>query len=137
MSLQSDKQVVHMVHCTGSARWRKPKPPGNDTVLPWMGTSLDPHIILITAYIPACLKCIDSRIKCQRPSCIGFDICNRNNMSDSCYDEYQGEMSASDAILACCRLPSYALFWCQSSWNYMCMCDPKGFTPCFADCAVR
>jgi hypothetical protein len=104
-----------MAHCTWSARWRHPKPPENDTVLPWMGTSLDPHMILNTAYIPACLKCVESQIRCQMPSCVGVDSSNRNRMSGCWYGDYEGEMSASDAILACCREPSYALFRCQNS----------------------
>jgi hypothetical protein len=57
-SFQSDEQVVHMVFCTGSTRWRKHKPTRNDTVLLWMGTSPDSHFKLTAGCIPARLKCL-------------------------------------------------------------------------------
>jgi len=55
-SFQCDEQAVHLVGCTGSTRWRKRKPPRNDTVLHWMGTSLDCHFKLTAGRIPAQLK---------------------------------------------------------------------------------
>jgi len=42
-SFQCHAKAVYMVHCTGSTRWRKHKPPRNDTVLLRMGTSLASH----------------------------------------------------------------------------------------------
>jgi len=45
-----------MVHCTGSTRWRKQKPPRNDTVRLWMGTSLDCHFKLTAPCITPCLE---------------------------------------------------------------------------------
>jgi len=58
MSFQCDVQAVHMVCCTGSRRWRKHKPPRNDTVLLWMGTSPDNHFKSTAGCIPARLKCL-------------------------------------------------------------------------------
>jgi len=55
-SFQCDEQAVHMVRCIGSTRWRKHKPPGNDTVLLWMGTSPDSHFKSTAGLIPAWLK---------------------------------------------------------------------------------
>jgi len=55
-SFHCDKQPVHMVRCTGSTRWRKHKPPRNDTVLLWMGTSPDSHFKLTAGHIPTRLK---------------------------------------------------------------------------------
>jgi len=55
-SFQCDEQAVHMVRCTGSTRWRKHKPPRNDTVLLWMGTSPDSHFKLIAGLIPTRLN---------------------------------------------------------------------------------
>jgi len=55
-SFQCDEQAVHMVRCTGSTRWRQHKPPRNDTVLLWMGTSPDSHFKLTTGGIPTRLK---------------------------------------------------------------------------------
>jgi hypothetical protein len=57
-SFQCDQQAVHMIHCTGSTRWRKHKPPRNDTVLLWMGTSPDSHIKSSVGCIPAWLMCL-------------------------------------------------------------------------------
>jgi len=57
-SFQFDEQAVHMVHCTGSTRWRKHKPPRNDTVLLCMGTSPDIHFELTAGCIPTRLKCL-------------------------------------------------------------------------------
>ena len=57
-SFQCDEQAVHMVRCTGSTRWRKHKPPRNDTVLLWMGTSPDSHFKSTAGRIPARLKCL-------------------------------------------------------------------------------
>jgi len=71
MCFQRDKQVVHMVHCTGSTRWRKPKPQSIDTVLLWMGMSQDRHLKSTAGRILACLKCLfivedsESTIKAQ------------------------------------------------------------------------
>jgi len=56
-SCQCDKQAVPMVHCSGSRRWRKHKPPRNDTVLLWMGTSPDSQFKSTAGLIPAQLKC--------------------------------------------------------------------------------
>jgi hypothetical protein len=47
-----------MVHCTGSTRWSKHKPPRNNPVLLWMGTSPDNHFKLTAGCIPARLKCL-------------------------------------------------------------------------------
>jgi len=58
MSFQCDEQAVHMVRCTGSTRWRNHKPPRNDTVLPWMGMSLDSHCRSTAEHIPTSLKCL-------------------------------------------------------------------------------
>jgi len=57
-SFQCDEQGVHMVCCTGSTRWRKHKPPRNDTVLLWMGTSPDSHFKSTAGVIPVRLKCL-------------------------------------------------------------------------------
>jgi hypothetical protein len=57
-SSQFDEQPVHMVRCTGSTRWRKHKPPRNDTVRLWIGTSLDSHFKSTAGGIPARLKCL-------------------------------------------------------------------------------
>jgi hypothetical protein len=56
-SLQCKEQAVHMVHRTASTRWEKHKPPRNDTVLLWMGTSLDSPFNLTAGCIPAWLEC--------------------------------------------------------------------------------
>jgi len=58
MSFHCDEQAVHFVCCTGSTRWRKHKPPRNDTVLLWMGTSRDCHFKSTAGGIPARLKCL-------------------------------------------------------------------------------
>jgi len=47
-----------MVHCTGSTRWKKHKPPTDESVLLWMGTSPDSHFKLTAGRIPARLKCL-------------------------------------------------------------------------------
>jgi len=47
-----------MVRCTGSRRWTKHKPPRNDTVLLWMGTSPDSQWKLTAGGIPSRLKCL-------------------------------------------------------------------------------
>jgi len=47
-----------MIRCSGSTRWRKHKPPRNDTVLLWMGTSPDSHLKSTADRIPARLKCL-------------------------------------------------------------------------------
>jgi len=66
---QCDEQAVHMVHCTGSTRWRKHKPPRNDTELLGMGTSPDSHFETTAGHIPPRLKCLfvvenaESRVK--------------------------------------------------------------------------
>jgi hypothetical protein len=57
MSFQFDEQAVHIVGCTASTRWRKHKPPGNNTVLLWMGTSPDSHFKSTAGYIPTWSKC--------------------------------------------------------------------------------
>jgi len=57
-SSQCDEPAVHMVRCTGSTRWRKHKPPRNDTVLLWMGTSPDSHMKSAAGCIPARRKCV-------------------------------------------------------------------------------
>jgi len=57
-TFQCDKEAVHMVRCTGCTKWRKPKPPRNDTVLLWMGMSLDSHFRWTAARIPARLQCL-------------------------------------------------------------------------------
>jgi len=59
-SFQCDEQAVHMVRCTGSTRWRKHKPPRNDTVLLWMGMSSDSHFQSTAGGIPVWLKCLSS-----------------------------------------------------------------------------
>ena len=56
MSFQCDVQAVCMVHRTGSTRWRKHKPPRNDTVHLWVGTSLDSHGRSTAGHIPARYK---------------------------------------------------------------------------------
>jgi hypothetical protein len=56
-SFHSDKQAVHMVRCTGSTWWRKYKPPRNDTLVLWMGTSPDNHFKWTAGPIPVRLKC--------------------------------------------------------------------------------
>jgi len=55
-SLQCEEQAVHMVHRTASTRWEKDKPPRNDTVLLWMGTSLESPFKSTAGCIPAWLK---------------------------------------------------------------------------------
>jgi len=47
-----------MVHCTGSRRWRKHKPPRIDTVRHWMGMSPDNHFESTAWHITALLKCL-------------------------------------------------------------------------------
>jgi len=42
-SFQCDEHRVYMVCCSWSTRWRKHKPPTNDTVLLWMGTTPYSH----------------------------------------------------------------------------------------------
>ena len=58
MSFQCDEQTVYKVSCTGSTRWRKHKPPKIDTVLVWMGTSLDSHFKLPAGCLPTQSKCL-------------------------------------------------------------------------------
>jgi hypothetical protein len=58
LSFQCDEQSVHMARYTGSTRWRKHKPPRNNTVLLWRGTSLDSHFRSTVGTIPAGLKCL-------------------------------------------------------------------------------
>jgi len=50
--------AVYMVHCTWFTRWRKHKPPGQDTVHPWMGRSPDSDLKLTAWCISAWLKCL-------------------------------------------------------------------------------
>ena len=57
-SFQYDEEAVHMVLCTGSTRWRKHKPPRHDTVLLWVGISLDRHFKLTAGCIPGELNCL-------------------------------------------------------------------------------
>jgi hypothetical protein len=57
-SFHCDEQAVHMVRCTGSARWRTHRPPRNDSVLLWMGTSPDSHFQSTAGCIPTQLKCL-------------------------------------------------------------------------------
>jgi len=57
-SFPCNEQVVHMVHCTVSTKSRMHKPPRNDTLLLWMGTSSDSRIKLTAGCIPAQLKCL-------------------------------------------------------------------------------
>jgi len=57
-SVQCDEQAVYIVRCTGSRRWRKHKPPRNNTVLLWMGTSPDSYFKSTAGGIPALLKCL-------------------------------------------------------------------------------
>jgi len=57
-SFQCDEQAVHMVRCTASTWWRKHKQPGNDTVLLWMGTSLDSHFELTAGLSTSRLMCL-------------------------------------------------------------------------------
>jgi hypothetical protein len=57
-SFQCNERAVHMVRCTGSTRWRKHKPPRNDTVCLWMGMSPDSQFKLTAERIPARLKCL-------------------------------------------------------------------------------
>jgi hypothetical protein len=56
MSFQCEKQALNMVRCTGATRWRIHKPPRNDTVLPWMGTSPNHHLTSTAGCIPARLS---------------------------------------------------------------------------------
>jgi hypothetical protein len=56
-SFHSDQQAVHMVRCTGSTWLRKYKPPRNDTLVLWMGTSPDSHFKSTAGPIPVRLKC--------------------------------------------------------------------------------
>jgi len=58
MSSQCNKQAVDMVRCTGSTRWRKRNPRGNDTVLLLMGRSPDSHINSTARRIPIRVKCL-------------------------------------------------------------------------------
>jgi len=58
MSFQCDVQTVHMVRCTGSTRWRKHKPPRNDTLLLWRRMSLDSQFKSTVGCIPPQLKCL-------------------------------------------------------------------------------
>jgi len=68
-SFQCHEQAFPMVCCTGSIRWRKRKPPRNDTVLLWIGMSQDSHLISTAGGIPARLKWpfvvedVESRVK--------------------------------------------------------------------------
>jgi len=57
MSFQCNEEAVHMVRCTGSTRWRKHKPPRNDTVHLRIGRSPDSHFQSTAGLIPARLKC--------------------------------------------------------------------------------
>jgi len=57
-SFPCGKQGVHTVRCTGSTRWRKHKPPRNDTVLLWMGMSPDSHFKSTAGRISTRLKCL-------------------------------------------------------------------------------
>jgi hypothetical protein len=57
-SFQCDEQAVHMVHCTGSTRWRTHKPPRCDIVHLWMGTNQDSHCKSTAGCIPTRLKCL-------------------------------------------------------------------------------
>jgi len=57
-SCQSDKRVLNMVCCAGSTRWRKHKLATHDTVLLWMGMSLDCHCKLTAGFILVELKCL-------------------------------------------------------------------------------
>jgi hypothetical protein len=56
MSFHCDKQPVDMVRRTGSARWRKHTPQMNDTVLLWIVTSPDSHLMSTAGCSPAWLK---------------------------------------------------------------------------------
>jgi hypothetical protein len=56
-SFQCHEQAVHLVRCTGSTRWRKHKPPRNDSVLLRMGTSPDRHYKSTAGCIPPQLNC--------------------------------------------------------------------------------
>jgi hypothetical protein len=47
-----------MVRCTGSTWWRNRKPPRNDTMLLWLGTSPDSHFKSTARRIPARSKCL-------------------------------------------------------------------------------
>jgi len=58
MSFQCDEQAVDMVCCTGSTRWTMHMPPRNDTVLLWLGISLDSHFKSTVGCIPTWLKCL-------------------------------------------------------------------------------
>jgi len=55
-SCQCDEQAVHMVRFTGSTRWGKHKPPRNDTVLLWMGTSPDSDLMSTAGHIPCTVE---------------------------------------------------------------------------------
>jgi len=57
-TFQCDEQAVYIVRCTGSTRWRKHKPPSNNTLLLWMGTSLDSHFRSSAGRIPTWLECL-------------------------------------------------------------------------------
>jgi len=57
-SFQCDQAAVHSVRCTGCIRWRKHKPPRNDTVHFWMVMSADSHSKSTAECIPAQLNCL-------------------------------------------------------------------------------
>jgi len=57
-SFQCDEQEVYLVHCTGSTRWRKHKPPRYDIVPLWMWMSPDSHIKSTVGCILVLLKCL-------------------------------------------------------------------------------
>jgi len=56
MTFCCDELAVHEVCCIGSARWTKHKPPKNDTLLLWMGTSPDSHFASTAGHIPSWLN---------------------------------------------------------------------------------
>jgi len=107
-SVQCNKQAIHWVCCTGSTRGRKHKPPRTNTVLLWMGTSLDRHFKSTAGRIPKRLKCLfvvedaESRVK----ALLGLNVCNRANMTDCWYGDCWGQAITSDATLAWWKLLS-------------------------------
>jgi hypothetical protein len=58
MSFQCDEHAVHMVHCTGSTRWRKHKWPRNDKVNLWMWTCPDSHFMSTAGCVHTWLNCL-------------------------------------------------------------------------------
>jgi len=56
--VECDERAVHTVCCTRSTRWRRHKPPRNDTVLIWMGMCSYRHFKTTAGCRPAQLMCL-------------------------------------------------------------------------------